>query len=136
VQGYEQLLYLSQRMFQAGESGWAQAVYLAAMFAVVVWRKESVESWMLYRYSFLLYAASLVVPPIVLPLLQSSLAQNRNMGNLMPGGEVFTSIIYSSVWPLLFALAVVFGLASMMPRALLPYRPPQPPGPPVPHPLD
>ncbi len=38
------------------ESGWAQAVYLAGMFAVVLWRKQSVVKWRLYRISYLLYA--------------------------------------------------------------------------------
>lgn len=123
---YEQLFL--QRLFQ-GEQGWVQAVYLAGMFAIVLWRKESVVNWRLFRMSYLLYGASLVLPPILTPLIQFFFYPNAGA---YAGGQVFTYIFISALGPLLFAAAVICALGSMLPRLIVA----QPAGPPTKHPLD
>jgi hypothetical protein len=122
---YQELLL--QRLFQ-GDHSWAQAVYLAAMFAVMLWRKESIVNWGLFRMSYLLYGASLVLPPIITPLLPLAI-QGRGINN---DGQILTFAIVNALGPTLFAAAVICGLGSMMPRL----RIVQQPGPPPKHPLD
>jgi hypothetical protein len=124
-QQYQQLML--ERLFQ-GQQAWPQAVYLAGMFAIVLWRKESVVNWRLFRLSYLLYAASLILPPIVLPLFEF----------VTPGGvgkaesQIFLYMISSGLGTWLFAAAVICGLGSMMPRLIIHHAdlPPQK------HPLD
>ena len=121
---YEQLLL--QRLFQ-NESGWAQAVYLAGMFAMIIWRKESVVKWRLFRLSYLLFGASLVLPPIVVPFTQ--MLMNNRAGT---DQHVVAAVVAVGLGPALLAGAVICGLSAMMPRlALL-----QNPAPPTKHPLD
>jgi hypothetical protein len=118
---------LLQRLFQ-GDHAWAQAVYLAGMFAVVLWRKESVVNWRLFRLSYLLYGASLVLPPIVAPLIPLVIQGGGVTGN----GQIFTYIVSNAMGPTLFAAAVVCGLGSMLPRLMIAHNVP----PPQKHPLD
>jgi hypothetical protein len=108
-------------------SGWVQAIYVAGMFAVLMWRKESVTKWRLFRLSYLLYGASLVLPPLILPLLTVAV-QRPNISN-----DIFTYAIISAMEPILFASAVLCGLGSMMPRHNY-ARPVEMP--PAKHPLD
>jgi hypothetical protein len=128
--GIEQLLF--QRLF-TGDSGLAQAVYVAGMFAILIWRREAVVNWWLFRTSYLLYGASLIAPPILTPLI-GILANggNRNLSGINADGQVFSLIFTLAVGPLLLAAAVICGLGSMIPR--LSIAPPL--GPPPKHPLD
>ena len=116
-----------QRLFQ-GEQGWVQAVYLAGMFAMVLWRKESVVNWRLFRMSYLLYGASLVLPPIITPIIPL-LMQGRSVNG---DGQFFTYMVANALGPTLFAAAVICALGSMLPRLMMA----QPAGPPPKHPLD
>jgi hypothetical protein len=131
--GYEQLLL--QRLFQTDSGGWTHAVYIAAMFAVIMWRKESVVNWWLFRTSYLLFAASLWIPPIVLPLPQWLASGAMVQGRGANEGQMLLSILLTGTGPALFAGAVVCGLGSMMPRQYRFAPPPAPPQP-RPHPLD
>ncbi len=131
--GYEQLLL--QRLFQTDGGGWTHAVYVAAMFVVIMWRKESIVNWWLFRMSYLLFAAALVIPPVVLPLLQWLASGAMLQGRGTSEGQILLSILFSGTGPALFAGAVVCGLGSMMPRQFR-FAAPLPPSPPAPHPLD
>jgi len=123
MRDYDSLLM--SRLLQ-GESGWAQAVYVAAMFAIVIWRRDRIVSDRLFRASYLFFAASLVAPYICTPLLQLLANTGRN-GN----GQIYTYIFASVLAPACYAAAVVFGLTSMMPPRVRFVQPP-----PMPHPLD
>jgi hypothetical protein len=131
MQQMDQLLL--QRLFQSDSAGWIQVVYLAAMFAVVMWRKESIVNWGLFRASYLFFGASLVVPSIVLPIIQW-IVPGAGFGGpgRMTGSSIGTQIFMNSVGPACFAGAVVCGLACMAPRRARIARPVQT----VPHPLD
>jgi hypothetical protein len=119
---------LLQRLF-GGDHSWAQAVYLAGMFAVLLWRKESVVNWRLFRISYLLYGGSIVLPAIITPLLPLAV-QGRGIGS--SEAQILTYAIINAIGPTLFAAALVCGLGSMMPRLKMT----QSPGPPPKHPLD
>jgi hypothetical protein len=132
-QGYEQLLL--QRLFQTDSTGWTHAVYVAAMFAVIMWRKEIVVNWPLFRTSYLLFAASLVIPPIMVPVMQWLASGVMIQGRGASEGQILLSFLIIGTGPALFAGAVVCGLGSMMPRQYRFAPPPAPPQP-QPHPLD
>jgi hypothetical protein len=126
--------FMMQRLLQP-ESGVATAVYIASMFIILMWRKESIVNWSLFRASYLLFAASLVLPPILQPLLQLFFSGSAMQGRGNGDGQVLIWIFYAGVGPALFAGAVICGLGSMMPRTFR-FPPPQPPAQPQPHPLD
>jgi hypothetical protein len=116
---------LLQRLFQS-DTVWIQLVYIAAMFSVLFWRRESVLNWWLFRTSYILYGTSLVAPHIARPVVDL-LGQSRSSD-----GQFVTYIIVNVLGPTLFAAAIICGLGSMTPRL----TPAQPPGPPPKHPLD
>jgi predicted neutral ceramidase superfamily lipid hydrolase len=120
--------FLLQRLAQP-EGGWIYAVYLASMFALIIWRRESIVNFGLFRASYLFFAAAIVLPPIVWPFLPM-LSQGARMNG---DGQILYSIMANGLGPMLFAAAVVCGLASMMPR--IRYQS-SPSGPPPKHPLD
>ena len=124
MQSYEQQLLL-QRLFQS-DIVWIQLVYIAAMFSILFWRRESVLNWWLFRTSYILYGASLVAPHIARPIAEL-LSQGRTSD-----GQFVTYIIVNALGPTLFATAIICGLGSMTPRLTSA----QPPGPPPKHPLD
>jgi hypothetical protein len=121
---YEQQLLL-QRLFQ-GDTNWIQVLYLAGMFSVLFWRRDSVLNWWLFRMSYVLYGVSLVAPYVARPLAEM-LGQSRSSD-----GQFITYIIVNALGPSFLAAAIICGLGSMTPRL----APIQPPGPPPKHPLD
>jgi hypothetical protein len=126
MSNYQQLMM--QRIFQP-EGGWTYAVYLAGMFALVLARRESVLNVRLFRTSYLMFAAALVLPPIVLPFLPILTQSNSMNGD----GQILTSIVATGLGPVLFAGAVICALSSMLPPRTRSW---QPAGPPPKHPLD
>jgi ABC-type spermidine/putrescine transport system permease subunit II len=123
MQNYENLFF--SRLLQ-NEGGWVQAVYVAAMFAILIWRRERIVSYKLFRASYFCFAGSIVLPPIVTPLMQLLVQSGRNSN-----GTIYTFIFASALAPICYAAAVVCGLASMMPERVRFAA--QPAGP---HPLD
>jgi hypothetical protein len=126
-----------QQMFQGfggGTLAWSYAVYLAGMFVVLLWRKENIVSWGLYRASYLLFAGALALPPVITPVLSMTMSGVMGRGGM---GQADVSVLFtifsSGLGPALFAGAVVCGLGSMMPRRV--YNLP-PPGAQQQHPLD
>jgi hypothetical protein len=92
------MMYLLQPMLQGTQSVWVQAVYLAGMIAALLWKTRSVENWSLFRYSFLFYAASLIVPQIVNPFMMSLLMENGRGFPAAGGlGQVTAQIVSQSL---------------------------------------
>jgi hypothetical protein len=129
MQRMDQLLL--QRLLQNDSTSWIQVVYLAAMFAVVMWRKDSIVNWGMFRASYIFYGISLVAPAIVLPLLQW-MVPGAGFPGAGPSSYIGTQIFMNAVGPTCFALAVVCGLGCMAPRRVFASRP----VPTTPHPLD
>jgi hypothetical protein len=105
------------------------AVYLMSMFTVIIWRRDSIVNFGLFRASYLFFAAAIVLPPIVWPFLPIVSQGARWNGD----GQILYSLLSTGLGPFLFAAAVICGLASMMPRIR---HQSTPPGPPPKHPLD
>jgi hypothetical protein len=123
MQNFESLMF--SRLLQ-GEGGWTHAVYVASMFAILIWRRERIVSYKLFRASYFCFAGAIVLPPILTPLMQM-LAQTGTGSNSM----IYTYIFAGSLAPICYAAAIVCGLASMMPERVRFAS--QPVGP---HPLD
>jgi hypothetical protein len=128
MNSYEQMIF--ERLFEGGNA-WVQAVFIAGLFGILIWRRESVVSWGLFRASYLFYGASLVMPPIIGPLSQF-LAGTINRNPTALDSQAFATILVSATGPFLFAIAVACGLGSMIPRPTYIARPIEP----TRHPLD
>jgi hypothetical protein len=128
MNGYQQMVF--DPLLEVGNA-LAQAVYLAGIFGILIWRREAVVSWGLFRASYLFYGASLVVPPIIGPLSQF-LAGAINRNPNAPDSQMFAIILVHATGPFLFAIAVACGLGSMVPRP--PFATPRVE--PTKHPLD
>ena len=111
------------------------------MFAAVIFRRDQITSFYQFRLATILFALALVLPVIIWPILQlwdggSGMVGGVSRGSTFGTGDLkmFVRIAAMAVGPVLFGLAVVFGLGSMLPREsrypAAPQRPPQP------HPLD
>jgi hypothetical protein len=116
--------------------GGANAIYVAGMFAALLWRRESVMNWGLFRASYLLFAASLLLPPIIQSVVMMTMASGGfRTGGMQGDANVLLSAISGGIGPGLFAGAVICGLGSMMPRRI--FNMPPPASEPKPqHPLD
>jgi hypothetical protein len=127
-----------QQLMQSlgGATGWSNAIYVAGMFAALMWRRESVTNWGLFRASYLLFAASLLLPPVVQPVVMMTMASGafRGGGPVQGDFNVLLSAVSNGIGPGLFAGAVICGLGSMMPRRMFNIPPPSAPQPP--HALD
>jgi hypothetical protein len=123
MQNYENLLL--SRLLQ-NETGIAQAVYVAAMFAIVIWRRDRIVNYSLFRVSYLCFAAAIVLPHLITPLIQFVSQSGR-----ASDGQIALYIFGGALPPLCYAGAVICGLASMMPERVRFTS--QPAGP---HPLD
>lgn len=119
MQGLQQVQSLFERLFH-GDPTLIEVVYLAAMFVVVFWRRDTVVNWSLYRTSYLLFAAALVAPHIARPiadsLAQSSPVAGQPFPITAPDGQFFANLLAGAVGPTLLAGAIICGLGSMIPR--------------------
>ena len=133
MRGFDDLLMLQQLLQPMGSATVLfAAVYLAGMFAALVWRRESIVSWGLFRVSYFLFGASLIAPAIAGPIISLSLSANNRF--VASDANVLLRIVHGGLGPLLFAGAVVCGLAAMMPRRVFAVAPPAPKA--EKHPLD
>jgi hypothetical protein len=84
-----------QQMFQGfggGTLAWSYAVYLAGMFVVLLWRKENIVSWGLYRASYLLFAGALALPPVITPVLSMTMSGVMGRGGM---GQADVSVLFT-----------------------------------------
>jgi hypothetical protein len=116
-----------------GAGGWHYAVYVAGMFAALLWRKESIVNWSLFRASYLLFAAGLVLPAVIQPVLMMTMYSGGG-GPRAADANILLGAISNGLGPGLFAGAIICGLGSMMPRRTFNLPPPALPQ--QQHPLD
>jgi hypothetical protein len=131
-------MMMLQQLMQSlgGAMAWSYAIYVAGMFAALLWRKESVTNWGLFRASYLLFGASLILPPIVQPVVMMTMYGGAFRGGGPTAGDasVLLGAVSNGIGPILFASAVICGLGSMMPRRVFSMPPPSMPQ--QQHPLD
>src|SRR5690349_2520201 len=104
-------MMMLQQMLQSlgGATGWASAIYVAGMFAALLWRRESIVNWGLFRASYLLFAASLLLPAVVSPVLMMTMYSGgfRGGGPAQGDASVLLSAISGGLGPGLFAGAII-----------------------------
>ena len=110
-------------------SGLLDAVFLAGMFAVLLFRRESIAIPGMFKLAYWLFGLSIVVPACMLPFVTA--VRGTFSGPLADDVEVVLSILYSGTGPALLALSVLCAFGSMFPRKM-----PPPPAAPTKHPLD
>lgn len=112
------------------------AVFLAGMFAVVFFKRESIAIPGMFKLAYWLFAAAIVVPPCLMSLASAIMDQpfgSVQMRGARPSDLGSTlSMLYSAAGPALFAVSVLCAFGSMFPRKL-PRAVEAPPGK---HPLD
>jgi hypothetical protein len=108
-------------------------VVLAALFVALLFRRESIVSFRLFRLGYIFFILSLVLPV----LLQSFLAAVGPPGGLRSGfpADGYLLAIYNSLGPLFSAIGLLCILGSLMPPRTKRSRVVSP-APPQKHPLD
>lgn len=114
--------------------GVSHAVFLAGLFAVVLFKKESIAIPGMFKLAYFLFAAAIVLPACITPF--AAVMKGSFSGHM--GARTFSdldwtiSLALNAAGPLLFALSILCAFGSLFPRKL----PPPPPSAPVKHPLD
>ena len=126
-----ELMYLRQML---GGDSWLQAVFLAGVFLVVLFRREQIVSPYMFRVSIILYVLSLILPIAITSILQYT-SSTRGVGFIGSGsrGELFHTLM-TGVGPAVFGLSVLLCVLSMLPPQSRYPAPPQRQQ--QPHPLD
>lgn len=123
------------RQMLGGGDSWVQAVFLAGVFLVVLFRRDQIVSPYMFRVSVILYVLSYILPLLLSAVLQFTLRGSGRVMGRGPGdsGELL-QILMTAVGPLLLGLAIMLCVLSMLPPQSRYPGPPQ--RPPQPHPLD
>jgi hypothetical protein len=113
---YLMLQLLSQAVSSGG--GWLTAVLLLGLLVALLFRRERINNWVLFRLSCCLLAASVIVPPILNVLLNLT-------GSSMPitgsGAFARTSTNYAvamfayALSPILQGTSILCALLAMVP---------------------
>ncbi len=125
-------MVLSQML---NSNGLMHAVFLAGMFLIVVFKRESIAIPGMFKLAYVLFAFSLVLPALLTPVVISlgGLSMRGFRAGTASDINWVASIIYNGTGPALFALSLLCAFGSMFPRHL---RLPPAPSAPVKHPLD
>lgn len=110
------------------------AVFLAGMFAVVLFRRETIAIPGMFKLAYWLFAAAIVVPACITPFAtaMSGSFSARMRGPMASDVGWVLNAVYTATGPVLFALSVLCAFGSMFPRKLRPASIAAP----APHPLD
>jgi hypothetical protein len=124
-----------RQFFGVGES-WTQAVFLAGVFLVILFRRDQIVSPYMFRVSIILFVLSFILPVVLTGILQLTVNSGGRMVGLPQsvGSGSVLPVLMSITGPVLLGLSVVFCVLSMLPKQS---RYPAPPDRPrEPHPLD
>ena len=124
-----------RQFFGVGDS-WTQAVFLAGVFLVILFRRDQIVSPYMFRVSIILFVLSFILPVVLTGILQLTVNSGGRMGGLtQPGnpGSVLP-VLMAVTGPVLLGLSVVLCVLSMLPQQNR-YPTPQD-RPREPHPLD
>ena len=113
----EMVQLMQMRQLFGGGSTWAEAICLTGLFVLVIFRRESIVSWRLFRFAYLLIAVAILAPPLIIAGFQlepGMLTQTGSSPNYV--SRLVFSIALSCVGPLCLAAAVVCAFGSVLPR--------------------
>jgi hypothetical protein len=123
-------MIMVRQVFGGGES-WIQAVFLAGVFLVLLFRRDHIVSPYMFRVSIILFVLSMVLPVIIVGIMQFTGATPSPIRSV---GDSLLQVLMTGTGPVLLGLAVLLCILSMLPAHS---RYPAPPErPPQPHPLD
>ncbi len=93
---------------------WLAVAYLVCIFGVLVFRPQQIANTYLFRMSYILFAAYLIIPSVVESALTAITADAllfapRNT----PGGLLSVLSVSAMLAKVLFALSIVFALGSL-----------------------
>jgi hypothetical protein len=121
------------RQFFGGGDSWTHAVFLAGVFLAVLFRRDQIVSPYMFRVSIIMFVLAIILPVAMTMIFQISM-NGGSRGMLSSGAGPVLSLLMMVLGPVLFGLAVLFCVLSMLPQVS---RYPGPPSrPPQPHPLD
>jgi hypothetical protein len=122
-----------RQFFGVGES-WTQAVFLAGVFLVILFRRDQIISPYMFRVSIILFVLSFILPVLMTGILQYTASGSRG-GFLQAGSPgALLPMMMTATGPVLLGLAVVFCVLSLLPQHSRYPGPPERPQ--QPHPLD
>lgn len=113
----QELLYLRQLLGNSGQ-GWLQVTLLGFLFLVLVFRPERISNRSLFRVACLLFALSIIVPPVltfsVSFLTDVATPSQRNYGGMMGESPLMWSLT-RALETVLFGTSAMCGLLSLIP---------------------
>ncbi len=127
-----ELMFFRQML---GGDSWVQAVFLAGVFAVLLYRRDKIVAPYMFRVAIILFVLSFIVPVVFTAILQYAAAGRRGGGVVgFSDDGALMHVISTATGPVLLGLAVLLCVLSMLPAHS------RYPSPPVrqdePHPLD
>jgi hypothetical protein len=123
----------------AGGDVWLSVACLLGLFGVVIFRRESIVNWRLFRLSYILLAASIAVPALLLPALNmgfggGNITRNLGVSGMGPDKSLGLLLLLNGTGPTLLAFCILCAFGSLLPRNI--YDLNRPPAAPMKHPLD
>jgi len=113
----QELLYLRQLLGNSGQ-GWLQVTLLGFLFLVLVFRPERIYNRSLFRVACLLFALSVIVPPVltlsVSLLADGAVSSSRNYRGMMSQAPHMLSLT-ATLESVLFGTSAMCGLLSLIP---------------------
>jgi hypothetical protein len=106
---------------------WLNVMFMAGLFSFLMYRRDSIVSPTLYKIAWFLFAASLAVPSLIIPVILQIDPGLSGMGVRAQGDVLFLlRILGNAAGPLLLALAMCCFISSVLPRIRRPLGPPAP----------
>ncbi len=103
--------FLLQLMMQSitGGGNYIYVVLLSAIFLILIFRRDSIESTLLFRLGVILFAIAMTLPPILNPMLALSAATYGPSDKL-------NLVLIQAIPSCTLGIAVVFLASALMPR--------------------
>ena len=129
MRDFMEVMMLRQSLGSA--DSWTQAVFLAGVFLVIMFRRDQIVAPYMFRVSIILFVLSIIVPVAVVAIVQFAGATPTPVRGW---GDGLLQIMMTGSGPVLLGLAILLCILSMLPAHS---RYPAPPEhAPQPHPLD
>src|SRR5438128_2147523 len=114
---------MSELMFfrqLSGSDTWLHVACLGGLFALVIFRRESIVSWRLFKLSYVLLALSIIVPALLWPLGTIGGGIVRNMANSSIHSDqgLGTLLLLNGSGPTLLAFSIFCAFGAVMPKAI------------------
>ena len=101
-------------MFGDGQHSWVEAAFMICLFWIVLAKPERIQSFMMFRFAYLTFAASIIAPSLITLFLVTT---NMNVpGFGRGGGPPGEFVQYLSILgPALFVLSFLLAIGSVSP---------------------